>query len=574
MGIKQIDYNTFLEWHSRFKDAMIINNPDEKAELLKSLYQELEKNFKLAGVSSIEDKLQEGVPETIELLIKSGIRVWVLTGDKKETALIIGRTCRLIEEIGRNDIDLAIKDSEHLLEEKLDDLIKTFHLKHIKSFDEIMKIQLDEKYYMIVDGNNLIHILKNPNLSTKFFKIGLLCRSVICCRVSPIQKSQIVSLTKNYGNWITLAIGDGANDVPMIMEAHIGVGIQGKEGTQAVRSADYALCQFKFLQRLILIHGRNGYRRISTFICYYFYKNIILVFAEVYFVFFSGYSGQLFFPDTLDVFYNALWTSWPCIFAFSVEKDIIQDSPSQISIRTNKNNLLGKHFEIIPLFYQAGQKGIYFNLKLFWRWLLFAIIHGGICYISVEIGLRYQSIFNNGKLIDHWWCTTVIFTLIIHVVSYKLFIELSYWNSLVVFSTLFSIFFYYICILIINLPVFSRLIQAELNLKVISMFQTGTFWLYIITVPLICVLNDLSLKFIKKFSDPSPVDIFNSDAFKKEGDLTNIIKRLSNILNPKEVYMQKRNSHRSKNKMMLSFFSNKLNTNPTGDSKELELRYN
>ena len=117
-----------------------------------------------------------------------------------------------------------------------------------------------------------------------------------------------------------MAIGDGANDVSMIMEAHIGVGIRGKEGTQAVRSADYAIGQFKFLKNLTLCHGRWGYRRVGLFICYYFYKNVILVFCEMYFAFVNGYSGQIFFADWLPMLYNAVWTSWPCIFTYIFER--------------------------------------------------------------------------------------------------------------------------------------------------------------------------------------------------------------------------------------------------------------
>lgn len=107
------------------------------------------------------------------------------------------------------------------------------------------------------------------------------------------------------------------------MEAHIGVGIRGKEGTQAVRSADYAIGKFKFLQKLILTHGRWGYRRVGTFICYYFYKNVILVFCELYFAFYNGFSGQIYYVDWLPMLYNVFWTSWPCIFTFIFERVII-----------------------------------------------------------------------------------------------------------------------------------------------------------------------------------------------------------------------------------------------------------
>jgi magnesium-transporting ATPase (P-type) len=119
-----------------------------------------------------------------------------------------------------------------------------------------------------------------------------------------------------------LAIGDGANDVSMILEAHIGVGIRGKEGTQAVRSADYAISQFKFLERLLMVHGRNGYQRVSKMICYYFYKNVVLVFTELHFAYYNGFSGQNYFVDWLPTLYNVLFTSWLCLFALMFERDL------------------------------------------------------------------------------------------------------------------------------------------------------------------------------------------------------------------------------------------------------------
>lgn len=552
LGLRSMDINYYSKWNERYRKAKLILNNEEKEEILNNLFEEIEKDLTLAGVSAIEDKLQEGVPETIELLIKSEIRLWVLTGDKKETSLIIGRTCRLIEEIGRNDIDLTfsslIRSKEftpkQMIENKLDELIKRFHLGHITDVNEIKKINLGEMYYMITCGTTLIEILKCPELSYKFFKVGLLCRSVICCRVSPFQKSQVVAMAKGFGSWVTLAIGDGANDVPMIMEAHIGVGIQGKEGTQAVRSSDYALCKFKYLQRLVLVHGRNGYRRISAFICYYFYKNIILVFAEIYFVFFSAYSGQIFFPDMLSILYNSLWTSWPCIFAFSIEKDIKEDTPKGISHLHYKNNLIGKNFEIIPIFYQAGQKGVYFNIKVFWKWLTYAILHGGLCYISVMVGLRYISIFDNGKLVDHWWKSALIFTMILHVVTYKIFVELFYWNYLVISTAFVSLVFYYFCIFILDVPMISMLVQNELTAKVTSMFQSRVFWIYVVTLPFMCILCDLIFKFLTKFAFPTPVDLIELDKIeiKSQSDV-NIIKKLSTLLNPKAVYLNRKSGY-------------------------------
>ncbi len=144
---------------------------------------------------------------------------------------------------------------------------------------------------VVIDGSTLAFALADEILAQIFFMFGAKANSVICCRVSPKQKADIVALAKSQGTWITLSIGDGANDVPMIMEAHIGVGIRGKEGTQAARSADYSIGKFKFLKTLTFYHGRLGYKRVAQFICYYFYKNVILVFCEIYFAFANGYSG-------------------------------------------------------------------------------------------------------------------------------------------------------------------------------------------------------------------------------------------------------------------------------------------
>ena len=196
-----------------------------------------------------------------------------------------------------------------------------------------------------------------------FFHIAIRSRSIVCCRMSPKQKADVVNIFKSRGKWITLAIGDGANDVSMIMEAHIGVGIKGKEGTQAVRSADFSISQFSFLLRLLLLQGRNGYNRVSSMICYYFYKNIVLVFTEFYFAMYNGFSGQIYFLDWLPMLYNAIFTSWHCLFAFLLEKD------------TNF------HYTFrYPELYKQGQLGKMFNYSVFWKWIGLALWHGAVSY--------------------------------------------------------------------------------------------------------------------------------------------------------------------------------------------------
>jgi magnesium-transporting ATPase (P-type) len=216
---------------------------------------------------------------------------------------------------------------------------------------------------IVIDGKSLLFCLEDEILNKIFFIFGCRAASVICCRVSPKQKADIVRLSKDNGNATTLAIGDGSNDVPMIMEGHVGVGIRGQEGTQAIRAADYSISQFKFLQNLFLNHGRLGYKRVSNFICYYFYKNVILVFCEIYFVFVNGYSAQIYFVEWLPMLYNAVWTSWPCLFTYTFERDITPE------------------FSLVnPVLYQAGHKDYYLNYQTFWKWMVMALYHGFIAY--------------------------------------------------------------------------------------------------------------------------------------------------------------------------------------------------
>lgn len=222
--------------------------------------------------------------------------MWVLTGDKQETAIEIGKSCKLIQE-DMTLINLS-SESEEKFGETLIEVLKTYdiNVEATAAQKEARKKQQEEASFkkricIVIDGSTLVYVMKHDYTMKAFFELGMIASSVICCRVSPKQKADVVGMCKSNGSWITLSIGDGANDVPMIMEAHIGVGVRGKEGTQAVRSADYAVSQFFFLHRLLLVHGRFGYRRVSWLICYYFYKNIVLVFTELSFAAANGYSG-------------------------------------------------------------------------------------------------------------------------------------------------------------------------------------------------------------------------------------------------------------------------------------------
>jgi phospholipid-translocating ATPase len=250
------DYRT---WNRRYQEASAaIYNREEKIE---EISEEIETNMLLMGGTAIEDRLQDGVPETIAELAQSGIKLWVLTGDKTETAINIGFSCNLITL----DMEMVIIKADG----REDTVIELE-----KALKKVTELKEDKRCALVIDGTTLKFALE-PKNKDLMLKIGMHCASVICCRVSPKQKAQVVRLVKKGLKVMTLAIGDGANDVSMIQEANIGIGISGVEGRQAVMASDYAIAQFRYLQKLLIVHGRWSYLRTTEMIMGFFFKNIV-----------------------------------------------------------------------------------------------------------------------------------------------------------------------------------------------------------------------------------------------------------------------------------------------------------
>lgn len=517
MGYKEISTEVYNQWNSKYQSKR------NTGQDLTDLYEELESNIMFLGCSAIEDKLQEGVPEAIYTLLSCNIRIWVLTGDKQDTAEEIAKSCNLIDDSMFTLYFCDDGSEDYNVEEELKNQCKYFDINYnlnesnntinqddinthtdnlnIENITNKIKVKHGKDLSIIIDGKSLTTIFESNAISKLFFRLAIAAKSVICCRVSPKQKAKVVSLAKKNGKWLTLAIGDGANDVPMIMEAHIGIGIQGKEGTQAVRSSDYAIGQFRFLEKLLLVYGRQGYKKISKFICYYFYKNILAIFTEIYFTFYNGYSGNLYFADYLSTMYNAFFTSWPVLVTFVFEKDV-------------DLNIVKK----FPSLYKAGQKNYYFNLKEFWIYILYAIFHGAICFYVTQYSLFFLN-SNTGIIVNHWVKSTISFTLVIHIANLKLLIISDYWNYINIISTIFSIFFYYVCLILFSTKEISFLLQIELANVIYNMFSSSLIVIIIFFVPFVALLPDISFKLLKINGKPNPVQYITT--FLKEKEFTN-----------------------------------------------------
>lgn len=284
LAVREVPEQEFQEWHEVFERAQTTVDGSRADELDKAA-EIIERDFYLLGATAIEDRLQDGVPETIHTLQQAGIKVWVLTGDRQETAINIGMSCKLLSE----DMMLLIVNEE-TAEATRDNLQKKL---------DAIRTQAEgtlefETLALIIDGKSLTFALEK-DMEKLFLDLAVMCKAVICCRVSPLQKALVVKVVKKYQKEsILLAIGDGANDVSMIQAAHIGVGISGMEGLQAARSADVAIAQFRYLRKLLLVHGAWSYQRVAKTILFSFYKNITLYMTQFWVGHLSPYYGPIY----------------------------------------------------------------------------------------------------------------------------------------------------------------------------------------------------------------------------------------------------------------------------------------
>lgn len=205
---------------------------------------------------------------------------------------------------------------------------------------------------MIVDGPSLITIMadvEQRGCRELLLELSLVCKVVVGCRVSPDQKREMVHLVKTGIEGVrTLAIGDGANDVAMIQEAHIGVGIRGEEGLQAVNSSDYAIAQFAYLSPLLLKHGRYNYIRMSGLVSYMFYKNIYMSMGQFWFNFNNAFSGQKYYTEGAIQMFNLLYTSLPILLFGIYDMDI---TPKQVYNNPSiyKGGIDNEYFKVLFL---------------------------------------------------------------------------------------------------------------------------------------------------------------------------------------------------------------------------------
>ncbi|KAL5711456.1 P-type phospholipid transporter [Ranunculus cassubicifolius] len=491
------------EWQYSYEEAS--TSLVDRSAKLRHTAALIECDLDLLGATGIEDKLQDGVPEAIESLRQAGMKVWVLTGDKQETAISIGLSCKLLT----SDMQQIVinGNSENDCRKLLADAKAKYGVKSSDSKDENLrrKKNIENDYLhipddtgssnvseyhaeklaavsrdalaLIIDGNSLVYILEK-DLESELFDLAVACKVVLCCRVAPLQKAGIVDLIKSRTNDMTLAIGDGANDVSMIQMADVGVGICGQEGRQAVMAADFAMGQFRFLKRLLLVHGHWNYQRVGYLVLYNFYRNAVFVLMLFWYILCTAFSTTSALTDWSSMFYSVIYTSVPTIVVGILDKDL--------SHRT-----LLKY----PKLYTAGHRYESYNMKLFWITMIDTLWQSLVLFY-IPVFIYKDSTMDIWSLGSLWTIAVVV------LVNIHLAMDVQRWLVVTHLATWGSIVITYGCMIAIDsIPIFPN------YWTIYHLVKSPTYWLTILLIIILALLPRFLLKVIQQRFWPTDIQI-------------------------------------------------------------------
>lgn len=592
IAYKTIDRAEYEAWNRRFAAATVsmdelVKRRQGLPNAIDPLMHEIELDLHLLGVTAVQDKLQDGVPKTLELLRQTRMKVWTLTGDKMETAINIGYACSLLtsemevvqvasdeyiavakglQEVAMRQERLSAasndtraakrhharrRQASHAWHERLRASVRTLVLgappstkrtrtrkapaaRRALTYSPVSTVGRDDagsgtgdnggddaavlrrgpfagfdgagrhaspSIALVIDGKALEHALR-PRLRPLFYQVTTLCSSVICCRVSPKQKADIVEFVRHFEpESITLAIGDGANDVGMIQAAHVGVGISGQEGMQAVNSSDYAIGQFRFLQRLLFVHGRWAYRRVAKLMSYMLYKNVTYVLTTFWFGCFCGFSGQPLILDVAAQSFNVLYTSLPLVLFAVFDQDVSSASAAKF-----------------PYLYSLGQSNVLLARRVFWPWILTGIWHSVVIFFVSAWGFQGDLSVSTHDVAPHHPVTVsstglegglvtlgfVVFTNLVIVVNLKLVLETFMVTWYFATTVLASITLWFGVGALLSSPT-SRFRHAVGEMT--FLLQLPAFWALCLLVVMLSLLRDVLWKIIRRMNFPSTYHI-------------------------------------------------------------------
>ncbi|KAF8170774.1 protein transporter [Pholiota molesta] len=357
----------------------------------------LERDLELLGLTGVEDKLQDDVKGTLELLRNAGIRIWMLTGDKVETARCIAISTKLvargqyIHEMSKLKTSDEIRDQLDFLQNKLD-------------------------CCLVIDGDSLqlcLNLFKN-----EFIEIATKLSAVVACRCSPTQKADVARLIRAATHKRVCCIGDGGNDVSMIQAADVGVGIVGKEGRQASLAADFSVTQFSHLTKLLLWHGRNSYRRSAKLAQFVIHRGLIISVMQAVFSAIFYFAPIALYQGWLMAGYATIYTMAP-VFSLVLDRDVSEDLAL-----------------LYPELYKELTKGRALSYKTFFQWFMISLYQGAAIMIMSLV------LFENEFL----HIVSISFTALILNELIMVALEITTWHIYMVISEVVTLFFYVISI--------------------------------------------------------------------------------------------------------------------------------
>eukprot|EP00397_Hematodinium_sp_SG-2012_P003768 GEMP01003776.1.p1 GENE.GEMP01003776.1~~GEMP01003776.1.p1 ORF type:complete len:1131 (+),score=237.03 GEMP01003776.1:51-3443(+) len=402
---KRITEQEYTDWKKKYDQAKTaMRDRDAKIQRVVDI---LETKMELIALTGVEDKLQEDVQQTLESLRHGGVKIWMLTGDKVETAICIAISTALK---ARHQL-LFVMDSNSGVDSPERALQKLGELAAGRLSDSVL----------VLDGNVLGWLLLEDNIR-QFIDIACNAPAVVCCRCSPTQKADVVAAIKKFTGKRTAAIGDGGNDVSMILAANIGIGIVGKEGKQASLSADVSVLQFSSIKRLLLWHGRNGYQASARLASFVIHRGLIISIIQVIFSSMFYFVAVPIFQGMLMVGYSTIFTMFP-VFALCLDYELPE-----------------RTVFMFPELYQSLRLEKLLSNKIFLEWLWKSIYQAAaIMLLSIVL---FKGTWLNIVAITF---TSLILSELLNVAS-----EVHNWHPLMIIAELLSVYVYVYAVLILR----------------------------------------------------------------------------------------------------------------------------
>ncbi|KAJ6002931.1 hypothetical protein N7451_005478 [Penicillium sp. IBT 35674x] len=338
VGRKRLSLQQYQEFSAKYKQASM-SFQDRDAGLAKVVGEYLERDLELLGVTGVEDRLQRDVKSSLELMRNAGIKIWMLTGDKVETARCVAISAKLVSR-GQYIHTVSKVTDKSAAQEALD----------------FLRNKTD--CCLLIDGESLTLML-GP-FRTAFISVAVLLPAVIACRCSPTQKAEVANLIRQHTKKRVCCIGDGGNDVSMIQAADVGIGIVGKEGRQASLAADFSITQFHHLTKLLVWHGRNSYKRSAKLAQFIMHRGLIISVCQTMYSIAGHFDPKGLFIDWLMIGYATVYTNAP-VFSLVFDRDVDE-----------------RLANLYPELYKELKTGKSLSYRSFFTWVLISVYQGAV----------------------------------------------------------------------------------------------------------------------------------------------------------------------------------------------------